>query len=207
MPISDAQQVDLLHLAKSHWIEAQRYKYAYERSFIASKRKSDHLKRATFLSAVLSASTTALQSYISPWPGIVAAIATGLVSAFDQIFAPTQGTQDFWKSKNDLDQIQRDLTSYSITIDSKIEMADGMQPLQTIEKRLTTVTERPFLAAESDRERAENEFARSAICAILSRKEHYSPSDDSDDFPVEMGNDAPNVVAAIRGRIPIASVL
>lgn len=199
MSLSRPQQIDLLETAKSHWLEAQEHKHGYMREFTSSTRMSAYLKRGTFGAAVLTALATSLQSSITMWPGLVAAAATGVVSAFDQAFSPVQAAQEYWKSSNDLREILSDLTVFATSFDEYATPEHGRTPLKSIRSRLADITSRPIIITDEDKEQAVNDFERSQIHGILNRlMGQINFNENSEEPPTEMAYDANNVIAAAR---------
>jgi hypothetical protein len=209
MPLSKQDQLKLLGRAKEDWLDAQKYQSGYKRAFAKYSRMSGYLRQGTFASAMVTIVVSALGFTISAYPGIAAAMVTGIVTGFDQTFNPVQSAQKNWESSNELDEILRELTTYAISIETYATFQDGLTPLAAIQSRLKNVKKLQVILTEDDENYSNLVFSRSQLYYMLFRLE--SPITDRDggddeEEPREMVGDANNVIAAVRGTGGLTSV-
>jgi hypothetical protein len=209
MPLSKQDQLKLLGRAKEDWLDAQKYQSGYKREFAKYSRLSGYLRQGTFASAMVTVVVSALGFKISAYPGIIAAVVTGIVTGFDQTFNPVQSAQKNWESSNELDEILRELTTYAIRIETYATFQDGLTPLAAIQSRLKNVKKLQVILTEDDENYSNLVFSRSQLYYMLFRLE--SPiadreGGDDEEEPREMVGDANNVIAAVRGTDGLTSV-
>lgn len=192
MPISIEQRLTLYRLARDHWLEAHGTLSAYERDYRKNKSVSEWIRRGTLVSAIV----TALSTVSFPQLTAVSGILTAVLSAIEQVYAPSRSSQAFWDCRTQLEGVKKDIVACVIAMESATDIASGMEPLNQIAKRLTEGTQIPFDILPSDRESAQSSFNGSVLAGIISRYE-YEPDQD-EDKPAALGFDAPDIVIVSR---------
>jgi len=199
--ILDARhKLNLLYIARGHWIDAEKNICAYQRTFEHAKRWSDRVKVATIISAAL----TTVSGFASiRWLTLVTGVLTTVLASSEKLFLNTENYKGYWKCRTGLAGVQSDLNNFPITLDTISTPVEGTKALDQMSKQVLAITQdNPIIVRAKDQESADFSFATAALARMIAQAERAA------DVPltVEVGGladlpeDAPAVVAAVRIR-------
>lgn len=204
MSLNNTEKSNLCVVAREHWISSQIALTAYLRNFERNRQTSAWLRRATLttaLAAAISASANGVAAFYHveaadplKWVAVASSLLTAAIAAIDQNYAPKKNSQTFWECKAKLEEIKREISSWSIEIDSFSDIKAGRIPLDQISKRMEDATKEPVDHDPKDRNSAEIEFERTALRQIMSRYEGGA-SATSSKAPEALSFDAPGIIA------------
>lgn len=198
MALSPQQQLDLLSVAKEDWINVESDILAYKRALKDFTTRSDGLKIATIVSALLTAATGFINL---SWLTVVTGLVATALATFDRVYALPDNLQKIWSCLNDFDTVKSGLSNFAVQIDSFQTVQQGIQVLGQLEstqkdaKKLIMV-----VTLDKEKEKATSAFAGCTIDRIIRRIEGDTgirvehPEEDN----LDLAEDAPGVVAAYR---------
>lgn len=202
MGLTCEQRLNLLSIARDHWLDAQSTSYAYERAFNKAQQTSEVLKIGTIVSAVLTAGSPFLG--FGTWLTTVTGLLTAIIAAMEKSYSPAENSKKYWECRTELDNVKRDLRTLAITLEEVKDLSTGAEPFNQAGRQIGVVSQRMAVTlSKADKNRALGDFNGSVIAAMINRlniKLSSMSPDDEDDAVIELPEDAPGVVAAYRPR-------
>lgn len=213
MALTTRERINLLTLAKGHWIEAESNTRAYERVFKAARGSTEIAKAMTLGSAGL---TTVIALVGDSNLTAVAGAATTLLALYEKVASPGDKFQKSFECRSGLDEVKQGLTTFSITLAAVEDLIKGAEPLNQFQQKIPMIVQKmPVLPTEEDKIQARKDFERSTIAEMIAQAKEADvpaqaaglPHDDRDGgaggpagATVGLPDDAPGVVAVSRPR-------
>lgn len=202
MSLSTQQKLDLLSIAKEHWINAESTACAYERALKSAKQRSEWLKIGTIVAALL---TTASGFANTTWLTVATGLLTTVLATVERLYSPTENHQKYWGCRTDLFGVKENLVTFSITLDVLDDLMKGAQPLTQFAQQIVAITQKmPVTFTDEDMRKAKDSFQFGVMAQKIARAEmeagFVEDDEDEQESTLELPEDAPDVIPAYRPR-------
>lgn len=201
MALSAQQKLDLLSLAKDHWLNAESTACAYERALKSAKQRSEWLKIGTIIAALL---TTASGFAGETWVTVVTGLLTTALATAERLYSPTENHQKYWGCRIELFGGKDNLVTFFITLDALDDLMKGAQPLSQFGQQIVAVTQKmPVTSTEEDMRKARDSFQLATMARMIARAETEAGfvGEIEQETMLELPEDAPDVVPAYRPQM------
>lgn len=201
MGLTREQRLNLLSVARDHWLDAQGTSFAYERAFNKAQQTSEVLKLGTIVSAMFTAGSPFVG--IGPWLTAVTGLLTAMIAAIEKSYSPAENSKKYWECRAELENVKRDLRTLAITLEEVKALSAGAEPFNQAGRQIGAISQRMAVTlSKADKSRALGDFNGTVIANMISRlnAELTSIPLDYEDESAELPEDAPGVVAAYRPR-------
>jgi hypothetical protein len=207
MALTLQKRLDLLNLAKEHWIDAESTSYAYEREISFTKKLSDFYRISTILCAGLTTISAGVdvrfQSPLGGWFTLGVGVLTTVLAAIEKQLSPTDKYERYLGCRVEIEGVKQDLNSFSITLESVEDLVKG-DPLKQFNQKIIEIKQKMLvLPKDIEKTKARETFVNGTIGQMIlrdSRKIERIAMPIEEANLAELPDDAPNIVAVSRSR-------
>ena len=161
MPWDD--KAALLAQVKSFWIEVSGHGIGLERDVRFHGAMAEAFKWVALISALVTAITSVVKAELLT---IVSAVFTAAVTTGKEVFASAERKEKILEAKNDIESIQRDLSTFALDVRTADQIADAKISLDGFSSKIKIATKDTIPTAE-DKEKATLRFSQTSIFIYL----------------------------------------
>jgi hypothetical protein len=186
----------LLEEVKRFWIQVSEHRIALERDFRFHGPMAELFKWVSLSSAIVTAITAVVKAELLT---SVSAVFTAAVTTAKEIFAPAERKEKLLEAKNNLESIQRDLSTFAWDVRTADQMSDAKNSLNNFSRKIETATKiLHSIPTAEDKEKASEEFLQTSIYIYLTQCASSGvvsfDASDGDESPEGVPDDAPGLI-------------